>query len=59
MNYEAPLTTLVWLTSLVSWRSPPGFVAPDSQHRWRSTLWWKRSLVITCGTLAGAIIPNS
>src|SRR5467141_3164312 len=59
MNYEAPLTTLVWLTSLVS-------VAPTFLASWllipdiggNPTLWWKLSLVITCGTLAGAIIPE-
>jgi K(+)-stimulated pyrophosphate-energized sodium pump len=59
MNYEAPLTTLVWLTSLVSvaltflasWLLIPS-VGGDP------TLWWKLSLVITCGTLAGAIIPE-
>jgi len=33
-------------------------VAPDSEHRRQPTLWWKLSLVITCGTLAGAIIPE-
>src|SRR5213083_2064680 len=59
MNYEAPLTTLVWLTSLVSValtflasRLLIPAVGGDS------TLWWKLSLVITCGTLAGAIIPE-
>src|SRR5437773_1472480 len=59
MNFEAPLTTLVWLTSLVSValtflasRLLIPAVGGDS------TLWWKLSLVITCGTLAGAIIPE-
>lgn len=58
MNYEAPLTTLVWLTSLVSvaltyivsW-----FLIKDIGD---GSLWWKLSTVITCGTLAGAIIPE-
>src|SRR4051812_43322141 len=59
MNYEAPLTSLVWLTSLVSValtflvsRLLIPVVGGDP------TLWWKLSLVITCGTLAGAIIPE-
>src|SRR5213596_3292461 len=59
MNFEAPLTTLVWLTSLVSValtflasRLLIPAVGGDT------TLWWKLSLVITCGTLAGAIIPE-
>ncbi|MEJ7759727.1 MAG: sodium-translocating pyrophosphatase [Gemmatimonadaceae bacterium] len=58
MNYEAPLTSLVWLTSivsvvmtyLVSW-----LLIPDLGD---GSLWWKLSTVITCGTLAGAIIPE-
>jgi K(+)-stimulated pyrophosphate-energized sodium pump len=59
MNFEAPLTTLVWLTSLVSvvltyvvsYLLIPLLGGDDS-------LWWKLSTVITCGTLAGAIIPE-
>src|SRR3954464_15186648 len=59
MNFETPLTTLVWLTSLVSvaltymvsYVLIPNLGGdPD--------LWWKLSTVITCGTLAGAIIPE-
>ncbi len=58
MNFEAPLTSLVWLTSLVS--VVVTYVAsylliPDLGD---GTLWWKLSTVITCGTLAGAIIPE-
>jgi K(+)-stimulated pyrophosphate-energized sodium pump len=58
MNFETPLTNLVWLTSLVS-------VALTYFVSWLlipelgdGTLWWKLSTVITCGTLAGAIIPE-
>jgi K(+)-stimulated pyrophosphate-energized sodium pump len=59
MNFESPLTRLVWLTSIVSvaatyvvsWILIPGLGGnPD--------LWWQLSTVITCGTLAGAIIPE-
>src|SRR2546429_495444 len=58
MNFEAPLTSLVWLTSIVSvlmtyfasW-----VLIPDLGD---GTLWWKLSTVITCGTLAGALIPE-
>src|SRR5256714_11109086 len=59
MNYEAPLTTLVWLTSLVSVALT--FLASRlliPTIGGDATLWWKLSLVITCGTLAGAIIPE-
>ena len=59
MNYEAPLTALVWLTSIisviltyiVSYALIPN-IGGDP------TLWWKLSTIITCGTLAGAIIPE-
>ena len=58
MNYETPLTTLVWLTSIVS----VGFTYLVSKMiiptLGDGTLWWKLSTVITCGTLAGAIIPE-
>jgi K(+)-stimulated pyrophosphate-energized sodium pump len=58
MNFEAPLTQLVWLTSIVS-------VVLTYLVSWAlikdlgdGTMWWKLSTIITCGTLAGAIIPE-
>jgi K(+)-stimulated pyrophosphate-energized sodium pump len=58
MNFEVPLTSLVWLTSIVS-------VVLTYLASWQligdlgdGSLWWKLSTVITCGTLAGAIIPE-
>ncbi len=58
MNFEAPLTTLVWLTSIIS----VGITYLTSYvlipELGDGTLWWKLSTVITCGTLAGAIIPE-
>ncbi len=58
MNFEAPLTLLVWLTSFVS----VAITYIVSYYLIGSlgdgTLWWKLSTVITCGTLAGAIIPE-
>jgi K(+)-stimulated pyrophosphate-energized sodium pump len=59
MNYEAPLTSLVWITSLVSIALTyvvssliiPTLGGDDSQ-------WWKLATIISCGTLAGAIIPE-
>jgi K(+)-stimulated pyrophosphate-energized sodium pump len=59
MNFEAPLTSLVWLTSIVSIVLTyaiskiiiPSLGADDSQ-------WWKLATIISCGTLAGAIIPE-
>jgi K(+)-stimulated pyrophosphate-energized sodium pump len=58
MNFEAPLTSLVWLTSIVSvviTYIVSYFLIPDLGD---GTLWWKLSTIITCGTLAGAIIPE-
>ncbi len=58
MNFEAPLTFLVWLTSILSVVATfvvSKLVIPDLGD---GTLWWKLSAVITCGTLAGAIIPE-
>ncbi|MBP1600608.1 MAG: potassium transporter [Acidobacteria bacterium] len=58
MNFESPLTTLVWITSFVS----VGLTYLVSylliSGLGDGTLWWKLSTVITCGTLAGAIIPE-
>jgi K(+)-stimulated pyrophosphate-energized sodium pump len=59
MNFEAPLTSLVWITSfvsiaftyIVSWAVIPDLGGDTSQ-------WWKLATIISCGTLAGAIIPE-
>ncbi len=66
MNFETPLTSLVWLTSIVSiiatyivsyfiipklGAGVPNMV-PDP------TQWWKLASIISCGTLAGALIPE-
>ncbi len=59
MNFEAPLTSLVWLTSLVSIAATylvSSQIIPNLGGD--TTLWWKLSSVITCGTLAGAVIPE-
>ena len=59
MNYETPLTSLVWLTSIVSAVLTfivSYFLIPNIGGD--SSLWWKLSAIITCGTLAGAIIPE-
>jgi len=59
MNFEAPLTSLVWITSfvsialtyVVSYLMIPTLGADASQ-------WWKLATIISCGTLAGALIPE-
>jgi K(+)-stimulated pyrophosphate-energized sodium pump len=59
MNFEHPLTSLVWITSIVSIALTfvishliiPSLGGDTSQ-------WWKLATIISCGTLAGAIIPE-
>ncbi len=58
MNYEHPLTRLVWLTSFVSVVATYGASFLLIKELGDGTLWWKLSTIITCGTLAGAIIPE-
>lgn len=58
-NFEAPLTVLVWLTSIVSVILT--FIVSVTLIPTLGgdpTLWWKLSTIISCGTLAGAIIPE-
>jgi K(+)-stimulated pyrophosphate-energized sodium pump len=58
MNFEAPLTSLVWITSAISVALTyivSYLLIPDLGD---GSLWWKLSTVITCGTVAGAIIPE-
>ena len=62
-NFEAPLTSLVWITSavslaltfIVSYLLIGHFVVAGKVY---TNLWWELSLIITLGTLAGAIIPE-
>jgi len=59
MNYESPLTSLVWLTSIISIFATYGIsylMIPNLGND--PSMWWKLSSIITCGTLAGAIIPE-
>jgi K(+)-stimulated pyrophosphate-energized sodium pump len=58
MNFEAPLTSLVWLTSFVSVAATYVVSYLLISGLGDGTLWWKLSTIITCGTLAGAIIPE-
>jgi K(+)-stimulated pyrophosphate-energized sodium pump len=59
MNFESPLTSLVWITSLVSIAMTyaiSSVIVPVLNGD--TSLWWKLSTIISCGTLAGAIIPE-
>jgi len=57
-NFEIPLTSLVWMTSIISVLIT--FVVSNLliAELGDGTLWWKLSIIISCGTLAGAIIPE-
>jgi K(+)-stimulated pyrophosphate-energized sodium pump len=59
MNFEAPLTSLVWITSFVSIALTyviSYFIIPDLHGD--TSQWWKLATIISCGTLAGAVIPE-
>ena len=59
MNFETPLTTLVWLTSIVSIIATyivSYFIIPNLGGD--LSQWWKLASIISCGTLAGALIPE-
>jgi K(+)-stimulated pyrophosphate-energized sodium pump len=59
MDFEAPLTSLVWLTSIVSIAATyvvSYLIIPVLGYD--STQWWKLATIISCGTLAGAVIPE-
>jgi K(+)-stimulated pyrophosphate-energized sodium pump len=57
IEFEAPLTSLVWLTSILS------IAVTYAVSNWMLAglgqgLWWKLSTIISCGTLAAALIPE-
>ncbi len=56
-NFEIPLTTLVWFTSIISILVTFG-VSYVMIGNMGEDLWWKLSVIISCGTLAAALIPE-
>jgi len=58
MDFEAPLTSLVWITSVVSIILTYFVTYLMIPNLGDGTLWWKLASIISCGTLAGAIIPE-
>ncbi|HBF12330.1 MAG TPA: sodium-translocating pyrophosphatase [Deltaproteobacteria bacterium] len=55
-NLEHPLTNLVWITSLVS--VGVTFLASHVLLKDFGSLWWILAVIISCGTIAGALIPE-
>ena len=58
MDFEAPLTSLVWLTSIVSIALTYVTSYLMIASLGDGSLWWKLATIISCGTLAGALIPE-
>jgi K(+)-stimulated pyrophosphate-energized sodium pump len=61
MDFEHPLTSLVWLTSIVSIIATyiiSYLIIPTLGGEGDATQWWKLATIISCGTLAGALIPE-
>jgi K(+)-stimulated pyrophosphate-energized sodium pump len=59
MNFETPLTWLVWMTSIVSivlTYIVSAVIVPEIGGD--TSQWWKLATIISCGTLAGALIPE-
>ena len=56
-NFETPLTSLIWLTSIISILVTFG-VSYVMIGNMGEDLWWKLSVIISCGTLAAALIPE-
>jgi K(+)-stimulated pyrophosphate-energized sodium pump len=55
-DFEAPLTSLVWITSIISMIVT--FAVSYVLIGDIGDLWWKLSAIISCGTLAAAVIPE-
>ncbi|MBI4634143.1 MAG: sodium-translocating pyrophosphatase [Deltaproteobacteria bacterium] len=59
-DFEVPLTNLVWLTSAISIivTFVASYVLLSDLTGVQSSLWWTLSIIISCGTVAGALIPE-
>jgi len=59
LDFEKPLTSLVWITSLLSIAVTYAIsyiLIPDINGN--SDMWWILSTIISCGTLGAALIPE-
>jgi K(+)-stimulated pyrophosphate-energized sodium pump len=59
-NFESPLTNLVWITSIVSIIVTfcASYMLLSGLPAEYGSLWWALSIIISCGTIAGALIPE-
>ncbi|MCE1173542.1 MAG: sodium-translocating pyrophosphatase [Propionibacteriales bacterium] len=60
MDFEHPLTQLVWITSITSivLTYLTSFLMLGSLGGDADGMWWKLATIVSCGTLAGALIPE-
>ncbi|HMC03166.1 MAG TPA: sodium-translocating pyrophosphatase, partial [Cellulomonadaceae bacterium] len=58
MNFETPLSSLVWITSAVCIATTYGMTYVVLGDTLSDGLWWKLATIVSCGTLAGAVIPE-
>jgi K(+)-stimulated pyrophosphate-energized sodium pump len=58
MDFEKPLSSLVWVTSAVSVVATYATTYAVLSPTLTDGLWWKLATIISCGTLAGALIPE-
>ena len=58
MDFEKPLTSLVWITSIVSIALTYVVSYLLIPNLGDGSIWWKMASIISCGTLAGALIPE-
>ena len=59
LDFEAPLTNLVWITSILSivvTYAVSFVLIPDLNGN--TDMWWILSTIISCGTIGGALIPE-
>jgi K(+)-stimulated pyrophosphate-energized sodium pump len=65
-NFEAPLTRLIWIASILcittsfgmSWLLIRDLTVPGVSAEITSRLWWQLASIISCGTLAAVLIPE-
>src|SRR5674536_369328 len=58
MNFETPLSSLVWITSAVCIATTFAMTYVVLGDTLSNGLWWKLATIVSCGTLAGAVIPE-
>jgi Na+/H+-translocating membrane pyrophosphatase len=65
-NFEAPLTRLIWIASILcittsfgmSWLLIRDLTVPGVAPEVTEHLWWQLATIISCGTLAAVLIPE-